>query len=206
MCPLVFLFKIYPAIYGLLTFKLTDFNCLNVIGWVSWTEINKDVVKSAEQDKTVHYLWAYLALHFLQNKSMSQTARLSQGLHNNQRKEKSPTWGVNLLLHRYSFGRINNRQLLKTLWENKKIARNEQFLLFPQCFLLNQILVSSFFHIFHIISLFPAEFEEPIIGIRGKELRSNSASIQNKLLLPANDTSFGTTLNIYSSFFREGND
>ena len=52
-----------------------------------------------------------------------------------------------------------------------EIARNEQFLLFPQCFLHNQIIVSLFVHIFDIISLFPAELEEPEIGIVGKGLR-----------------------------------
>ena len=31
-----------------------------------------------------------------------------------------------------------------------EIARNEQFLLFTQCFLLNQIIVSLFVHIFDI--------------------------------------------------------
>ena len=46
-----------------------------------------------------------------------------------------------------------------------EIARNVQFLLFPQCFLLNQLIVSSFVHIFAIICLFAAEFEEPKIGI-----------------------------------------
>ena len=46
-----------------------------------------------------------------------------------------------------------------------EIARNEQFLLFPQCFLLNQIIVSPFVQIFYIISLFAAELEEPKIGI-----------------------------------------
>ena len=35
-----------------------------------------------------------------------------------------------------------------------EIAHNEQFLLFPQCFLLSQIIVSPFVHIFDIISLF----------------------------------------------------
>ena len=45
-----------------------------------------------------------------------------------------------------------------------EIARNEQFLLFPQCFLLNQIIVSPFPHIFDISSLFAAELEEPKIG------------------------------------------
>ena len=51
-----------------------------------------------------------------------------------------------------------------------EIACNEQFVLFPQCFLLNQIIVSAFVHIFDIISLFAAEFEEPNIGISGKRL------------------------------------
>ena len=51
-----------------------------------------------------------------------------------------------------------------------EIACNDQFLLFPQCFLLNQIIVSPFVHIFDIISLFAAEFEEPRIGISGKGL------------------------------------
>ena len=51
-----------------------------------------------------------------------------------------------------------------------EIARNEQFLLFPQCVLLNQIIVFPFVHIFDIISLFAAEFEEPKIGIEGEGL------------------------------------
>ena len=51
-----------------------------------------------------------------------------------------------------------------------EIACNKQFLLFPQCFQLNQITVSPFVHIFDIISLFAAEFEEPKIGISGKGL------------------------------------
>ena len=38
-------------------------------------------------------------------------------------------------------------------------------------YLLNQIIVSPFVHIFDIISLFAAEFEEPTIGISGKELK-----------------------------------
>ena len=57
----------------------------------------------------------------------------------------------------------------ETAFENivgkEEIARNEQFLLFPQCFLLNQIIVSPFFHIFYFGSLFAAEFEEPKIGL-----------------------------------------
>ena len=46
-----------------------------------------------------------------------------------------------------------------------EIARNEQFLLFPQCFLLIQIILSPFVHTFDIISLFAAEFEERKTGI-----------------------------------------
>ena len=49
-------------------------------------------------------------------------------------------------------------------------ARNEQFLLFPQCFLLNQISFSPFVYIFDIISLFAFELGEPKIGISGKVL------------------------------------
>ena len=52
-----------------------------------------------------------------------------------------------------------------------EIARNEQFLLFPQCFLLNQIIVSPFVRNFDVKSLFAAEFEERKIGISGKGLK-----------------------------------
>ena len=55
--------------------------------------------------------------------------------------------------------------------EKGEIAHNEQFLLFPQCFQLNQITVSSFVHIFDIISLLAVELEEPRIGISGKGLK-----------------------------------
>ena len=47
----------------------------------------------------------------------------------------------------------------------EEIARNQQFLLFPQCFLLNQRIVSPFVHIFDITFSFAAELEEPKIGI-----------------------------------------
>ena len=51
----------------------------------------------------------------------------------------------------------------------EEIACNKQFLLFPQCFLLNQKTVLV--NIFDIISLFAAELEEPKVGIRGKGLK-----------------------------------
>ena len=57
-----------------------------------------------------------------------------------------------------------------------EIARNEQFLLFPQCFLLNQIIVSPFVHIFDMISLFIAELEKPKIDKSGKKLSLSQTS------------------------------
>ena len=63
---------------------------------------------------------------------------------------------------------------LKTAFENivgkGEIARNEQFLLFPQCFLLYQISVCPFVHIFDIISLLAVELEKSKIGTSGKGL------------------------------------
>ena len=64
----------------------------------------------------------------------------------------------------------------QTAFENTvgkgETACKKQFLLFPQCFQLNQIIVSPFVHIFDIISFFAAELEEPNIGISGKGLNS----------------------------------
>ena len=61
----------------------------------------------------------------------------------------------------------------QTVFENfvgkGEIACDEQYLLFPQCFQLNQITV----HIFDSISLFAVEFEEPKSGISGKGLTIN---------------------------------
>ena len=54
---------------------------------------------------------------------------------------------------------------LENIVGKEEIARNEQFLLFLQCFLLDQNKVSPFVNIFDIISLFAAELEEPKIGI-----------------------------------------
>ena len=51
-----------------------------------------------------------------------------------------------------------------------EIACNKQFLLFPQCFIPDQIIVSLFVHIFGIVSLLGVEFEKPKIGISGKGL------------------------------------
>ena len=57
----------------------------------------------------------------------------------------------------------------QTAFENivgkEEIALNEQFLLFPQCFLLNQKIVTPFRNIYDIISLLAAELKEPKISI-----------------------------------------
>ena len=82
------------------------------------------------------------------------TSYLSSANALNLLKSKKLLFG-NRLPQRYSFWRFKNRQLLKTL-EKEEIARNEQFLLFPQCFLLNHIIVSLFVHSFDIISLLAA--------------------------------------------------
>ena len=67
--------------------------------------------------------------------------------------------------------------------EKEEIARNEQFPLFPQCFLLHQIIVSLFVYIFDIISLFAAELEEPKIGISGKGLTHVPYSLELSTIL-----------------------
>ena len=65
----------------------------------------------------------------------------------------------------------------QTAFENnvgkEEITHNEHFVPFPQCFLLNKIIVSPFVHIFDIIPFFAAELEEPKIGISGKGLNAN---------------------------------
>ena len=62
----------------------------------------------------------------------------------------------------------------QTAFENtlgkEENACKKQFLLFSQCFLLNQKIVSPFVNIYDIVSLFAAELEEPKIGRWGKGL------------------------------------
>ena len=66
---------------------------------------------------------------------------------------------------------------LENIMGKGEIACNEQFLLFPQFFLSNQIIVSPFVHIFDIVSLFGAEVEKPRIGILGKVLNNYMFSL-----------------------------
>ena len=53
-----------------------------------------------------------------------------------------------------------NNTVFENIVGKGEIAHNEQFLLFPQCFLVKQMIVSPFVHIFDIISAFAAELEE----------------------------------------------
>ena len=83
-------------------------------------------------------------------------------------------------LKRMAFNPLFNRYQQQTAFENivgkGEIAHNEQFLLFPQCFLLYQIIASPFVHIFDIIYLFAAELEEPKIGILGEGFKTLKAN------------------------------
>ena len=58
----------------------------------------------------------------------------------------------------------------------EEIACNKQFPLFPQCFLLNQIIVSLFLYIFDVISSLASECEEPKIGKLGTILTTKVIS------------------------------
>ena len=62
-----------------------------------------------------------------------------------------------------------------------EIARNKQFLLSPQCFMISQIIVFPFVHIFDLIILFTAELEEPKIDIRGEGLTLGTLHYHNEL-------------------------
>ena len=52
--------------------------------------------------------------------------------------------------------------------EKAEITHKEQFLHFPQCLLLNQIIVSLSVYILDIISVFAAELEEPKLAYEAK--------------------------------------
>ena len=86
-----------------------------------------------------------------------------------QRHQKVSLCGNELTLN--SIDIHFNASTTDSFWKHcgkEEIARQEQFLLFQQCFLLNQITVSPFLDIFDIIPLFAAELEEPKIAIWGK--------------------------------------
>ena len=72
-----------------------------------------------------------------------------------------------------------------TAFENnvgkEEIACTEQFLIFPQCFWLNQKTVSQFINIFDIISLFAAELEEPKIDKWGLNSKDKKINVNKKV-------------------------
>ena len=63
-----------------------------------------------------------------------------------------------------------------------EIACNKQNLLFPRCFLLNQMIVPPFVHIFDTKTSFAAESEEPNIGLSGKGLKVRILLFRAKML------------------------
>ena len=79
--------------------------------------------------------------------------------------------------------------------KEEEIAHTKEFLLFPQCFLLDQKIASQFVNIFDTISLLAAELEKNKIGISGKGLtKINSKLLATNLLQfcqsPQNDSRF----------------
>ena len=70
----------------------------------------------------------------------------------------------NPLLHRILILTHQQQTAFENIVGKEEISPNKQFLLFPQCFLLNQKLISTFVNIYETISLFAAELEEPKIG------------------------------------------
>ena len=79
---------------------------------------------------------------------------------------------INPLLHTYSFWCINNRQLLKTLWENEKLLIMSNFSFSHNVFNSKSDNCIPLCPFFDIISLFAVELERPKIVISGKRLRT----------------------------------
>ena len=73
-----------------------------------------------------HFKYTFkCCLHFFFDWDKSKILSSGNGLTLNYSNE---TWNrFNPLLHRYSFWRINNRRLLKTLWEKKKLLITSNF-------------------------------------------------------------------------------
>ena len=90
--------------------------------------------------------------------SMSHLPHFTTGPH------RTPSQMTNLTLYSIDT-QFDATSQFENIVKKEENAHNEQFLLFPQCFLLNQIIISSFVHIFDIISFFATEIEEPKIGI-----------------------------------------
>ena len=71
--------------------------------------------------------------------------------------------------------------------EKEENAHNEQYLLFQQCFHLNQVIVSPYVHIFDITSLFAAELEEPKISISGIGSIKSLETVMKRYLISSLD-------------------
>ena len=71
----------------------------------------------------------------------------------------------------------------QTAFENivgkEEIAHKEQFLLFPQCFLLNQKTVSPFFNIYDIISFLLLNWKRPKLACEVKSYDPEEGAFAN---------------------------
>ena len=97
----------------------------------------------------------FKSLNYKSSKTMGsfvKTLTLYSILTHQQQTDFENIVGKGEIAHNEQFLLYSQRFLLNQI--------NEQFLLYPQRFLLNQIIVSSFVHIFDIISLFATELEE----------------------------------------------
>ena len=89
---------------------------------------------------------------------------------NGENADQNFTAPSNPLLHRYSFWNINNRRLLKTLWEKEKLLVTSYFSFSHNVFYPIRISICTYFS--HHIFIFAAESEEPKIRISGKGLKN----------------------------------
>ena len=90
---------------------------------------------------------------------------------------------ISLWLTLYSIGTRFDTSLTDCFRKHRGKGRNcSQFLLFLQYFILKQIIVSSFVHVFSVISLFAAEVEEPRIGIGGKGLIWGNVCLKREMV------------------------
>ena len=109
----------------------------------------------------------------------------------------SNTWlFVNPFPHNDIFWRPWETSLLKTLWGKGEIARNEQFLLFPQCFLPVWKIFFHFRQIWNcrlqtlsvwkslkfVVWWWVKELKSSIVWLRAMKATSNEYNIKGKLL------------------------
>ena len=142
---LSFSFNVFTAsFYWFITSQ--DFVVKSAIALDGVTMTNNRTAERLEHDQTVHMCSLILIYTLYIDESMVRNCSLTLYSIDTKLTHQQHT----------AFENISGKE---------EIAHNEQFLLFPQCFLLNQKIVSPFVDIFDIIILFAAELEEPKIGM-----------------------------------------